>query len=87
MEQALQETFAKIYNTLFEGSLIRCDFFVHEGTIYLNEINPIPGSMANYLFSDFNDIVTKLSDNLPRPQNIAIEYKYISSISQAKGKA
>ena len=41
----------KKYTTLsFLGSIIRCDFFVVDGEVLLNEINPIPGSMANYLF-------------------------------------
>ncbi len=86
IELSLKEEFAKIYNTLFDGALIRCDFFYHENRIYLNEINPIPGSMANYLFDDFNEKIELLAKNLPKSRNIDIDYKYINSIQSAKGK-
>ncbi len=81
----LQESFKKVYGTLFEGAIIRCDFFVVDGKVLLNEINPIPGSMANYLFKDFSSMVERLSRNLPKEQNIKIDYQYINSIQSAKG--
>jgi D-alanine-D-alanine ligase len=83
----IQESFKKIYDPLFKGAIIRCDFFVIEGEVYLNEINPIPGSMANYLFEDFEGMVERLSQNLPQEKNIQINYQYIHSIQSAKGKA
>ena len=52
LREKIREAFKKIYEPLFFGSLIRCDFFVLKGEVLLNEINPIPGSMANYLFED-----------------------------------
>jgi D-alanine-D-alanine ligase len=82
----LREAFAAIYLPLFEGALIRCDFFEIEGEVYLNEINPIPGSMANYLFDDFQGAVQKLLGSLPDKRAIRVKYDYIHSISQAKGK-
>jgi len=87
MKTKIQENFKKIYEPLFLGSIIRCDFFVVDGEVLLNEINPIPGSMANYLFSDFEGMVERLYKNLPKEQNIAINYQYIHSIQSAKGKA
>jgi len=36
-------------------------FFYKNGIIYLNEINPIPGSLANYLFDDFKNVIEKLA--------------------------
>ncbi|NOQ31536.1 MAG: D-alanine--D-alanine ligase [Helicobacteraceae bacterium] len=86
MIEKLQDTFSKIYNTTFEGSLIRCDFFIIENEIYLNEINPIPGSMANYLFSDFKISLTTLFNSLPTKSYPSVSYQYINSISSAKGK-
>ena len=83
----IQETFKTIYNPLFLGSIIRCDFFVVDGEVLLNEINPIPGSMANYLFEDFDATLKRLIDNLPQEKKISIEYEYINSIQSAKGKA
>ena len=50
------------------------------------EINPIPGSYANYLFEDFNSVVDEVSKNLPRAKVIDVEYNYINSIVKAKGK-
>lgn len=82
----LREAFKTLYLPLFEGALIRCDFFEIEGEVYLNEINPIPGSMANYLFDDFSGAIQKLLGSLPSKRSIRVNYDYIHSISQAKGK-
>ena len=86
MIESMQESFKKIYGSLFGGAIIRCDFFVIDGEVYLNEINPIPGSYANYLFEDFNSLVDEVSKNLPKAKHIDIDYKYINSIVKAKGK-
>lgn len=86
LEEKLKSSFAKIYDNLFEGALIRCDFFVIEDDVYLNEINPIPGSMANYLFDDFQKDLATLASHLPRKRKISIDYNYIHKISKIKGK-
>ncbi len=83
----IKETFKKIYDPLFKGAIIRCDFFVVDGEVYLNEINPIPGSMANYLFEDFEAMVHRLSASLSKEVRIPVTYQYIHSIQSAKGKA
>ncbi|MFA6187808.1 MAG: D-alanine--D-alanine ligase [Sulfuricurvum sp.] len=82
----LRNAFKTLYTPLFEGALIRCDFFEIDGVVYLNEINPIPGSMANYLFEDFSGAINGLLGSLPSKKEIRIQYDYIHSISQAKGK-
>lgn len=82
----LKANFEKIYTDLFEGALIRCDFFVINEEVYLNEINPIPGSMANYLFEDFADAIKVLAASLPHKERAKVGYEYIHSISKAKGK-
>ena len=87
LKRDIQESFKKIYQPLFLGSIIRCDFFVVNGEVLLNEINPIPGSMANYLFEDFEGMIERLFKNLPKEQNISVNYQYIHSIQSAKGKA
>ena len=86
LTEELKRNFINIYNNTFEGSLIRCDFFVIENEVYLNEINSIPGSMANYLFDDFNEIINSLSNSLPRRKNIDVTYEYVNTIQKAKGK-
>lgn len=86
LKEKIKETFKRVYNNTFEGSLIRCDLFVHENEVYLNEINPIPGSMANYLFEDFNKVLTTLANNLPKQKPIKITYEYVNKIQASKGK-
>ena len=86
LELKLKNTFEKIYKNMFEGALIRCDFFVVNGEVMLNEINPIPGSMANYLFEDFPKVIKELSNSLPSDKKIKVNYEYIHSINSAKGK-
>ncbi len=87
LESKLQESFKKIYDPLFKGAIIRCDFFVIDNEVYLNEINPIPGSLANYLFDNFDDLLQKVATNLPKEKRINIDYLYINNIQKAKGKA
>ena len=86
LEEKLKENFKKIYKNEFENALIRCDFFYKDNKIYLNEINPIPGSMANYLFDDFESVLYKLANNLKWEKTIEIRYDYINKIQMAKGK-
>ena len=86
LEENLNANFKKIYNSYFEGAIIRCDFFVHEREVYLNEINPIPGSMANYLFEDFDSVFNSLIKYLPQRKIIPINYEYVNKIQSAKGK-
>ena len=86
LNSEIKESFKRLYNTIFEGSIIRCDFFVIEDKVYLNEINSIPGSMANYLFGDFQDLFTKVASNLPKKKDIPITYEYVNKIQSAKGK-
>ena len=86
LENRLRASFDKVYRGLFEGALIRCDFFVHNDEVLLNEINPIPGSMANYLFDDFEKVIEDLSNSLPEKKRVKANYEYIHSISKAKGK-
>ncbi|NLY03657.1 MAG: D-alanine--D-alanine ligase [Campylobacter sp.] len=84
LELKFQNAFSKIYDCGFDGALIRCDFFEKDGEIYLNEINPNPGSLAYYLFDNFEEVLNLLAENLPTYSKIPIEYKYIKSISVNK---
>ena len=87
LQEALKKAFVKLYDPLFAGALIRCDFFIRDNEIYLNEINPIPGSMANYLFNDFQSVLASLSKALPKGSLVPKQtYTYINSIQSAKGK-
>ena len=84
LQKDMQKTFISLYEDMFEGAIVRCDFFVKEERLYINEINPVPGSLANYLFDDFNAVVENVL--LPKKRNISIDYKYINSINAAKCK-
>lgn len=54
----------KIYNELGFRGIIRIDFFLVDGKIFVNEINSIPGSMAYYLFCSSTTEYGKLLDSL-----------------------
>lgn len=85
LEEQLKEAFTKIYECGFDGALIRCDFFVINDKVFLNEINPNPGSLANYLFDDFASALKQLSSSLPKEQNVFGSYKFLTSITHSKG--
>jgi D-alanine-D-alanine ligase len=86
LKDKLKKAFETIYNTTFNDAMIRCDFFVIDDEVYLNEINPIPGSMANYLFEDFDTSIKELSKSLRLKDKIKISYDYVNKIQAAKGK-
>ncbi|AXH14543.1 D-alanine--D-alanine ligase [Malaciobacter mytili] len=86
LQEEIKKNFKAIYNTLFDGAIIRCDFFVKDNEVYLNEINPVPGSMANYLFSNFDEIIKNLATSLPKTRKITINYEYVNKIQASKGK-
>ncbi|EGK8048776.1 D-alanine--D-alanine ligase [Campylobacter lari] len=86
LKQKLRDNFTRIYDPLFKGALIRCDFFVIDDEVYLNEINPNPGSLANYLFEDFTNTVNNLAKNIELEKQIKIDYAFIHSINGQKGK-
>ncbi|AXP08648.1 D-alanine--D-alanine ligase [Campylobacter hepaticus] len=82
----LKDNFRKIYNPLFKGALIRCDFFILNDEVYLNEINPAPGSLAHYLFDNFNSTLDALAKNISLENKIQIHYNFLHSIHGQKGK-
>lgn len=86
LRQKIIDSFQRIYKDCFEGALIRCDFFVENDTVYLNEINPVPGSLAHYLFPNFRDVFYALANSLPKYRNIPIDYLFINKIHAVKGK-
>ena len=46
----IQEFAKKVFAAIGGKGMARIDFMEHEGTLYLTEVNPIPGSMAFYLW-------------------------------------
>ncbi len=64
LSEKIKETTKFVYESLSFSGIIRIDYLLHEDTVYLNEINSVPGSMAYYLFCDtisqFADLLTDL---------------------------
>jgi D-alanine-D-alanine ligase len=83
LKRELISNFDKIYLPLFKGSLIRCDFFLIDDEVYLNEINSVPGSLASYLFDGFAELLKSIE--IPNNDKIAVKYNYINKIQRAKG--
>lgn len=54
----------KVYEKLGFFGVIRIDYFISDGEIYLNEINSVPGSLAYYLFHDTLKGFTKMLSEL-----------------------
>ncbi|TKX28798.1 D-alanine--D-alanine ligase [Campylobacter sp. MIT 12-5580] len=80
------EAFKKICNPLFKGALIRCDFFVIDNEVYINEINPNPGSLANYLFDDFSVVLERLARSVKNEKKVKTDFAFLHSINGSKGK-
>ena len=55
---------ANVYKTFAFTGVIRIDYFVKDGRVYLNEINSVPGSLAYYLFSDTTKGFTAMLNEL-----------------------
>ena len=67
LSNKIQSITAKVYKSLgFEG-IIRIDYMVCDGVVYLNEINSVPGSLAYYLFvntlKDYSGLLNTLIAN------------------------
>ena len=66
-ENYLKATATKLYRELELFGVVRFDFIVSSNKVYVNEINTIPGSMANYLFDkkscDYSLLIQKLISN------------------------
>ena len=59
----IKKTTAKVYEALDLDGIIRVDYMIVDGKVYLNEINTVPGSLAYYLFCDtFSDFTVILQD-------------------------
>ncbi len=63
ISRAIKKHTLKLYKELAFTGVIRIDYFVVNGKVYLNEINTVPGSLAYYLFCDtLKDFGTMLNE-------------------------
>ncbi len=91
LTQKIKKISKKVYEELDFTGIIRIDFMVKDKTVYLNEINSVPGSLSYYLFSEtFTDFAKILKENiLLAEKNFAIEQsltkKITTSVLNLKG--
>jgi len=50
LSDKIKELTRKAYELFGASGIVRCDFLIHEGEIYLNEINSVPGFLSYHLF-------------------------------------
>lgn len=73
----------KVYSELDAFGVIRIDYFVRGGEVFLNEINSVPGSLAYYLFGEtlgsfsvmLDDLLCAAEEKHTRASNVLTEYK------------
>ncbi len=69
----------RVYTALNAGGVIRIDYFISGGDIYLNEINTVPGSLAFYLFGQtlksFTEMLNQLMTTAIKKDNQASSIK------------
>ena len=91
LSDTIKQTTKKVYDALLFNGIIRIDYMVKDESVYLNEINAVPGSLAYYLFSDtlkgFSGILNQLI--LSAEQSFAEKSTFIntfgSSVLELKG--
>lgn len=82
---------AKIYTDFDFTGVIRIDYFLADGKVYLNEINSVPGSLAYYLFSESTKGFTQMLNEMIEAANIrfaaesTVKKSYDSGILRAVG--
>lgn len=88
----IQSITTKLYQALGCKGIVRCDFLVDKstGSVYLNEINTIPGSMAGYLYEDrgfyLKDILDIIIDEAIKSDGDKKNSAYSSKVLQYYSK-
>lgn len=79
MNDVIKDMTSKIYKGLDMNGVVRVDYLIDKdtSTIYVNEINTIPGSLAYYLFEDmsFTSIIDTLICNAKKGESMKCEFK------------
>ncbi len=94
--ELVKKTSEKIYIELNLSGVVRFDFMLSKGKLYINEMNTIPGSMAFYLFepiginfSQLLDMIiegAKRKDYIKKKSKMAFDSQVIKNFSDVKGK-
>lgn len=62
LAQKIKDTVKQVYKKLNMRGIVRFDFIVGQGKVYVSEVNTVPGSLSYYLLSGgFNDFYSVLS--------------------------
>lgn len=79
IDKKIRNSVLKIYDKLDVGGVCRFDFLEKDNSVYLNEFNTIPGSLAYYLFKglEFKDLIEILIEEAcdKNNKNSIKEYK------------
>ena len=61
VKNEILQTTRRVYDFLGMAGIVRMDYLVAGETVYFNEINSVPGSLAFYLFErDFSEVLTEV---------------------------
>jgi len=88
MRTQIQQMALQIFEILGCSGVARIDFMIKDDAIYFNEINAIPGSLSNYLFSydkfDFGTLLQKLIEIAIKEYELqnSLNYSYDSTVLQ-----
>jgi len=67
LKKEIQEIATQVYLKLNCHGVVRIDFIYHQGKLYFNEINPIPGSLSFYLWEplgiQFSELLDMILEN------------------------
>ncbi len=64
LKNKIQSITEFVYNACEFSGIVRIDYLYYENTLYLNEINSIPGSLSYYLFTDTLKGFTQILNSL-----------------------
>lgn len=79
IQQIIYSYTKKIYNYLGLNGVVRVDYLFDGNTIYLNEVNTIPGSLAYYLFEGIGLDYIRLLEILAKNARVKPLQTYFSS--------
>lgn len=91
LSNKIQAITKKVYEELEFTGVIRIDYFIIDGEVYLNEINAVPGSLAYYLFKDtLKEFSFILEEEIKRAEkdyalSTTLKKEFKSSILDIKG--
>lgn len=92
LKNKIIKTAEQAYKILKCSGVVRFDFLYAENTLYLNEVNTIPGSLAGYLFKEpkvaYNLLIDKLIKNAinkhlkQKEKTLVFESDVLKNVSQ-----